>query len=128
MKMKGFDITSFIFVMVLLYIGGFVGGYIQNIIPFFASGGWIGGILLGMVQMVLLAVVGLATGKLGFWTIIFGGIVIFVGGILGSYLTSFVNLSGLYATVLTLAVQTVILMFMGLVRGGGGKSPIGKVK
>jgi len=121
--MKGFDITSFIFIMVLLYLGGFIGGYLQNWIPFFATGGWIGGILLSMVQMVLITVVGLATGKLSFSTIIIGGIVIFVGGIVGSYLSGFVNLSGLYATVLTLAVQTVILMFMGLVRGGG-KTPI----
>ena len=122
-----FDPMNFVFIIVLLYVGGFIGGYLGNYIPFFATGGWIGGILLAMVQMVLLAVVGLATGKLGLWTVILGGVVIFVGGIIGGYLTDFVNLSGLYATVLTLAVQTMILMFMGLVRGGGGKTPL-KVK
>ena len=114
-----FDFKNFVFIMILLYLGGFIGGYLGGYIPFFSTGGWIGGIFLGMIQMVLIAVIGLASGKMSLWTIVLGGLAIFGGGMAGAFLADFVNLSGLYATVLTLAVQTMVLMFMGLVRGGG---------
>jgi hypothetical protein len=117
MRNMKFNLWNFVFIMVLLYVGGLLGGYILPMVPM--ATGWLGSILLGMIQIALISIVGMASGKLSLWTIVLGGVVVFVGGILGGFVSDFIGMTGLYATIVTLAVQTAVLMMMGFVKGSG---------
>ena len=119
--MGKFDVGAFAFTMVLLYIGGLVANFLVPYLPF--SEGYISGIVIGMVQMLMIVVFGLATRKFDLWSILTGGIIIFIGGLLGGMLVGYIKLDGLAATILVLAVQTAILMTFGLIKSRGKSKP-----
>ena len=79
--------------------------------------GWTAGIFTGFIQMIVLAFFGL-TGKMNLWTILIGGLIIFAGGLLGGFVAGLIGLSGLFATVVILAIQVIVLSMMGYVKGG----------
>ena len=80
-------------------------------------GGWAEGIVIGIIQALLLSVFGVLTGKMGLWNLVIVAIVIFVGGIVGGIAAGYFSLTGLYATIIILAIQTLILSFAGFLGG-----------
>jgi len=123
MKAK-FNLWSFVLTMVFLYIGAFLAGFI---VPMFAANvGYWAGIFTGVIQVLLLSVFGVLSKKMGFVELATGGIVIFIGGILGGLAASYLNFQGIYATVIILAIQSMILTFTGFIKGGGKTPKIGR--
>lgn len=114
---------SFLWIMLLLYVGGILAGFVlPSFAGAFSDNGWFTGLLTGIIQMALLTVLGFASGgKLGLTTILFGGIIIFVGGIVGGYAAGYLNLSGWFNTILILLVQSLILGFAGFTGRGKPK-------
>lgn len=124
MKTGKINLWSFVLTMVFLYIGAFIAGFI---VPMFAANtGYWSGIFTGVIQVLILSVFGVFSKKMGFVELLTGGIVIFVGGILGSMAAGYLSFTGIYATVLILAIQTMMLLFTGFLKGGGGKPKLGR--
>ena len=118
------DIKTLIFVMVALLLGSFIASMLIGYLPDMFTSGWISGIVIGAIQILILSLFGLLAGKLGLWNILIGSILILVGGMIGGYITDMISMSGMIATVIVLAVQAVLLMTMGIVRGGKGKTSL----
>ena len=121
MTMK-FDLGTYIITMGLLFLGGFVAGYIIPWIP--SSNPLVTGILTGIIQMTIIAFFGFASGKLDLLNVIIGGILIFIGGIAGGYLVSYLALTGYVATIIVLVVQVLFLSALGLLRGSKSVVPM----
>jgi len=118
--MAKFEIGTLIFLIVALYLGGFLAGFI---IPYFGAiavtTGWILGILTGIIQMLVIILLLGSTGKLSIWTLTIGGLIIFIGGIFGGFIADFVPVTGLVATLLILVVQSAALIMTGVVSSKG---------
>ena len=114
--MKGINFGTIAFAVIALFIGGFLASWILPMMPITLEG-WSAGIFTGFIQMIMLAIFGL-TGKMNIWTILLGGLIIFAGGLLGGFVAGLLGLSGLFATVIILAIQAIVLAMMGYVRGG----------
>ena len=122
MDLKNFGIT-----FVGIIIGGFLAQWTQGILPF-ALDGWMLGIYVGIVDMIVLVFLGVI-GHFDIVSILIGGAVIFGMSILGGFATDFLDFSGMYATLLIAAVQTAGLMLTGFVKGAKPIVPIaGKTK
>lgn len=111
------DMGSFIWIIVILLVGGFLGNFFINWSGFGTS--WMQGLIIAFVQAILLAVFGILMGKAGIMQIIYATVAIFVGGILGGLLIEYLAVTGLFQTFVVLAIQSVILIFTGL--AGKGK-------
>jgi hypothetical protein len=120
---------NFIFIIILLGIGAFAGNWLLgNYAPQYQTG-WIGGILLGLIQMLILTLLGMATGKLSITLLLFGALVIFAGAMIGGWLTGYLNLTGIFATIIVFAIQAVLLSVTGIAKGSGsGMTKLPKVK
>jgi len=117
--MAKFSFGSIAFIMICLFIGGFVStAFILPMIP--QAQGIFAGIITGMIQMLILLVFGLAS-KTGFWGILWGSIMLLIGGILGGFITNYLALTGWFATITVLLVQAIILLFTGIAKGKGLK-------
>jgi hypothetical protein len=110
---------SIVLAIVALWLGGFVAGYIVPMIP--TTTPWVPAIITAMIQIIVLTVFGLVAGKQDIMTLVVGGLLIFVAGIAGNFFTSYANLTGFYATIVVLVVQTVALMWAGYL--GKGSKP-----
>lgn len=116
------DFVTIIMTMAVLWLGGMVGGFVIAYIPFTGSA-LIDALIIGMIQVALLGFIGLASGKLTIWTLILGGILIFIGGIVGGFIVNFTGFSdAMWTTGIVLFTQTGMLMIFGIV--GKGKAPI----
>ncbi len=120
MNLKTGNAFSWIWVMLILFVGSLVGGFITPMLPF-SEIPWINGIVAGIISFIIIAVIGMTTHKLDFMTIIIGGALVFVGGILGGYISGMIGLEGWFQTALTLFLQTMLLMLTGYVKGRGPK-------
>lgn len=102
--------------MALLWVGGFVAGYIVPLIP--QATGFFALILAGVIQIVIVGLFGALGKKLDLYSVVVGALVIFVGAMIGSYLATTINITGLFSTVVILAIQTLLLSMMGIIKGG----------
>lgn len=109
---------NLIITMVVLYLGAMFAGIMLPMLPL-GFGGWAEGLMIALIQALILSVVGIVTGKLGFWNIAVCTGAIFAGGILGGFIAGYISLTGIFATVVVLAIQTIILMWAGLLKGRG---------
>jgi len=99
--------------IVLLYIGGLIGGFI---LPYVGHPvGWYSGIIIGIIQILFLALFGMFA-KLGIIQILIGVVVILIGGIFGGLIAEQLSLGGLFNTVTILAIQSLLLMATGFVK------------
>jgi hypothetical protein len=110
---------SIVLAIVALWLGGFVAGYIVPMIPITTS--WVPQILTAMIQIIVLTIFGLVAVKQDIMTLVIGGLIIFVAGIVGNFFVGFANLAGFYATIVILVIQTVVLMWAGYL--GKGTKP-----
>lgn len=110
------NISNFVFLMLFLWIGGFVASMAIGFVPF-AGNPYVAGIFTGVIQILIITVLGFATGKLDFMTILIGGVVCFIGSLLGGLAASMIGFSGIVATILVLAVQAGWLTTFGLIKG-----------
>lgn len=102
--------------MIYLYIGAFIAGFLM---PFFGSPmGWYAGIMTGIIQIMILALLGVIT-KIDLWTIIVGVLMIFLGGIFGGLIAETFGLGGIFQTITILAIQSLFIIFTGFVKGAG---------
>ena len=116
------DLKYFLLTFVGLFAGSLLAGYLLPMLPITLDG-WLLGILIGMVQMVVLVILGVTAGR-GLMPILIGGILIFIGGILGGLLTGYMNLTGWYATIAVLFVQILVLMLTGFIKGAKPVVPL----
>lgn len=115
---KKTSMTTFIITLVLLWIGGIAAGLLLGYIPLNINNAWVAAFLMALVQAVILSLAGVLTGKMSLMPLIIAAVLIFMGGLLGGFICSYVDLSGLYATIVVLVVQTGLLSLTGHVGGG----------
>ena len=107
--------------------GSILAGYLLPLLPFTIDG-WMQGILVGIIQVAILVFLGVVASH-GLFPILIGGIVIFVGGIIGGFISGYLGFTGWYATILISFVQVAVLMLTGFVKGSKAAVPLaGKVK
>ena len=107
--------------------GSLLASWILPLIPF-ALDGWMQGVLIGIIQVVILIGLGVVASR-GIFPILIGGLVIFVGGIIGGFISGYLGFTDWYATILIAFVQVVALMLAGFVKGSKAAIPLaGKVK
>jgi len=123
--MAKLDITTMIVTMAILFIGAMFGGMF---IPWIniSLDPWVHGIVIAIIQGLLLAIFGIVTGKLQLSVVFILGSVIFVGGLIGGFVAGWIGFGNIYATVVILAIQTMILTLTGFI--GRGKTPIATPK
>ena len=114
--MGKFAMGTIFFVAIVLYFGGFIAGFVVDYLPFMEDV-WIKGIAIGMIQVAVLALVGLTSGKLGLWMLLIGSIVILVTGMIGGYVAGWLGFTGLFATFVIVIIQSIGLIAMGTVKG-----------
>jgi hypothetical protein len=107
------EIFSFVVLVILLFVGGIVAGFFLPYVP--VTEGWQKGIVMGMIQIVILAVFGFLI-KFSLWNVLIGGFILMIGAVLGGYIVDLVGVTDVIATFLTLTVQALMLMALGLVR------------
>ena len=123
-KTKTFGGTSkvggwtFVITMLLLYVGRFVGSFILANAPLNINNAWAQGFIIALVQAALLVLANVLAMKGSLVDILIAALLIFAGGILGGYLAAYLNFTGLYATVVMLIIQTLLLSLTGYLRGG----------
>ena len=110
------DLSNFVVTLGLLCLGGMFAGLLVPILPF-AANMWIAGLLTGIIQVLVLAGGGILLGKLDLWNVMLGGVVCFVGSIAGAWIASYISMLGGVAQVIALAVQALLLIVFGLVKG-----------
>jgi len=121
------DLKYFVLTFIGLFIGSLLAGFIVPMLPLQLDG-WLLGILIGIVQMIILVFLGVVASH-SIIQIGIGGILIFVGSILGGFLVGYINLTGWYATIAILFVQMIVLMLTGFIKGSKAAIPLaGKVK
>ena len=113
-----FDIGSFVFTMVLLYVGGFASTYITPMLPL---EGWVTGLVTAMIQVLILGLAGILTKQFDLVMLLVCGIAIFIGGIVGGLVASWMGMTGLMSTIILLAIQTLILSLTGYMKRGKSK-------
>ena len=101
--------------MIFLYIGGFAANFLLPMIGW-STGGIYGGLMTGLIQVLVLALFGLLVG-LDLFKVIIGIIMIVIGGIFGGMLADAIGIGGIFTTLIILAVQSVCLIFAGVVKG-----------
>lgn len=118
-NMAKFNLMGIVFTMAILWIGGFiVGSFLLPMLP--SITGWMAGIFTGIIQMALLAFLGMTTGKMHLTSILIGGLIIFAGGFIGGILVSIFGLTDIFATITILLIQTIMLSFTGYAAKGKG--------
>ena len=121
------DLKYFVLTFIGLFIGSLLAGFIVPMLPLQLDG-WLLGILIGIVQMIILVFLGVVASH-SIIQIGIGGILIFIGSILGGFLVGYINLTGWYATIAILFVQMIVLMLTGFIKGSKAAIPLaGKVK
>jgi len=121
------DLVTIVLTVAILWFGGMLGGFVVSYMPWSSGSAWIDGLIIGMVQVALLGLIGLTSGKISLWTLLFGAILIIIGGIAGGFLVDMVGFSDpLGATAIVLIVQTAMLMTFGIV-GKGKKSSVASI-
>ena len=110
--------TSFIWVFIMIWIGGIIAGFITPLIPQIAISGWNLGIITAFIQVLILAFVGILI-KMDLWTLLVSTVLLFVGGLFGGLIAQYFVAFGLWNTIIIIAVQTIFLMLTGFVK----KSP-----
>jgi len=123
--MTKLDIPTLIITMAILFVGAMFGGMF---IPWIdvALDPWVNGIVIALIQALFLSVFGIVTGKIKLFSIVVLGFVIFLGGLVGGIVAGYIGFGGIYATIVILAIQTIILSFMGFI--GKGKASIATPK
>jgi len=101
--------SNFIVTMLLLYVGAILGNFVTPMLPV-SLGGWGEGLFVALVQVILLMVVGVISGKMGLWDIVISVMLLFIGGLVGGFVASWLGISGMYAVILILAIQTFALL------------------
>jgi hypothetical protein len=118
-----FNLTSFALMVLGLFVGNIVGGMLLEAVNIsFLSNPLVAAIALGMIDMLILSLLGLVSGKLSLMTIFLGAVFIFIGSIMGTYFANYLEFTGLFATFLILAIQAALLIFFGI--AGKGKSKV----
>lgn len=118
------DIFTIAMTMAVLWIGGILGGFVVAYLPFTGSA-WIDALIIGIIQIALLGVIGTTSGKLTLWTLIFGFILILIGGLLGGFLVDFIGYTDrLWNPAIILFVQTAMLMMFGIIGKGKQSTPL----
>jgi len=112
-------IGSLILTMVVLFIGAIVGGMLIPLVGVTLSGIY-ATLIVACVQILIFIFLGLA-GKSGIVSILIGAIVIVIGGFIGGFVANFANLSGWFAIILELAIQSLLLLMSGTVKQGQAK-------
>jgi hypothetical protein len=116
--MRNFSWTTLIVTMVALYVGTLISLFIIPVIPW-PIYGLLQALLVGVIQMSILMVLGLLTGKTSIWTILIGGFIIIVSGMVGGYIADVVTASHhIPNAIIIVGVQTLALMVFGFVGKG----------
>jgi len=112
-----FKIGTLAITMVLLFAGGWIASFI---LPIFGFGitGYTGGFFVALIQVLALAMVGLLI-KFDVWTLLLGAVLILVGGIIGGLCAEYFGAQDIVALIVTLAIQSGLLMFLGVIKGSG---------
>ncbi len=84
--------------------------------------GWVSGFITAIIQMLIVVVAIGTLGKLGIVEILLGAVVIFVGGIVGGWLSGYLTLTTQVQTLLIVLVQSALLLAMGFT--GKGKAAV----
>jgi len=114
------ELSNFVVTLGLLSLGGIFAGLLLPALPF-AANIWIAGLLTGIVQVLVLAGGGILLGKLDLWNVMIGGVVCFIGSIAGAWIASYISLLGGVVQVIALAIQALLLLVFGLVKGTKGQ-------
>ncbi len=120
------DFKYFLFAFAGLFAGSILAGFIVPLIPIELSG-WMQGIFIGIVQMVILVMLG-AVASRGLMPVLIGGILIFIGGIIGGFVSGIFGFTDWYGTIIVLFVQVLVLMFTGYIKGSKAAVHLGKLK
>jgi len=114
-----FNLATFIVMMGLLALGSMIAGFF---LEFLALGltGWIAGLFTAIVELLIIAVAGFMSKTLDLPTVLIGGIVIFIGGLAGGFLSGYMQFTGYIASLLALIVQAALLIAVGFAKGQKG--------
>jgi hypothetical protein len=124
-KGKG-ALAEIIMITGLLALGALLAGIIvPTLFGTFSISGWVSGFITAIIQA-LIVVFALAFAKIGIVQIIIGGVIIFVGGIVGGFICGYIGVSTQIQTLLILVIQAALLVAMGF--SGKGKSALPKIK
>ncbi len=111
------DLSTFVRTLALLSLGGLFAGLLVPLMPYASTNFWIAGLLAGIIQVLVLSAGGVLLGNLDLWNVMVGGLVCFIGSIIGAWATSYLTFTGGIAQVVALAIQALLLLIFGLVKG-----------
>lgn len=112
------EVGSILFTVLFLFLGGFLAAFIIPMLPFGFTG-LIASLLTGIIQILVLALFGMLSTKMSLWNVLIGAVIILAGSVIGGVVATWLGMAGLYATIIVLFIQAILLVFMGIVKGKG---------
>jgi hypothetical protein len=120
--MGNIDLGAYLLLIIVLAAGAAGATWIFQLFNL-AFTGWIQGIVIAFIQIILLAVVGLYSGKWGILQLVIGTIIIFIGSIVGGFISQFLQFTMQEITTLIIfAIQALFLLLLGIAKGP--KTPV----